>query len=127
MKIYSSALVIALFLNIGVEDVHGIRIDLSTYEKNLGQKRRHHNHNRIEDMQSDQKVELNASQTAVLFASLESDYRQAQRLVEEAEDSDNDESEIASDKDAAKEKVIALKNTLSKLKDNVIKEAAAAK
>ncbi len=33
MKIYSSALVIALFLNIGVEDVHGIRIDLSTYEK----------------------------------------------------------------------------------------------
>ena len=78
-------------------------------------------------MQSDQKVELNATQTAVLFASLESDYRQAQRLVEEAEDSDNDESEIASDKDAAKEKVIALKNTLSKLKDNVIKEAAAAK
>lgn len=47
--------------------------------------------------------------------------------MEDAEDSDASDHEIASDKDAAKEKVIALKNTLSKLKDNVIKEAAAAK
>ena len=58
---------------------------------------------------------------------MESDYKQALSLVDDAEDSSNDEDEVATDKDAAKEKVMALKNTLSKLKDNVVKEAAAAK
>lgn len=34
MKFYSSALVLALFLNIETEDVRGIRIDLGTFEAN---------------------------------------------------------------------------------------------
>jgi len=46
-------------------------------------------------------------------------------LVSDAEESDNDDAEA--DKAAAREKVISLKNTLSKLKDNVLQEAAAAK
>lgn len=45
--------------------------------------------------------------------------------MSDAEDSDNEDAEA--DKAAAREKVITLKNTLSKLKDNVLKEAAAAK
>ena len=126
MRFCTSALVIALFLNI--DHVNGIRIDLKAYEfLRKGHQRQHDHQLRIENMQSDQKVEINTSQTAVLFASLESDYKQAQQLLEDAEDSDASDDEIASDKDAAKEKVIALKKTLSKLKDNVIKEAAAAK
>ena len=46
-------------------------------------------------------------------------------LMSDAEESDNDDAEA--DKAAAREKVISLKNTLSKLKDNVLQEAAAAK
>ena len=46
-------------------------------------------------------------------------------MADDAEDSDNSDAE--SDKEAAREKVIALKNTLGKLKDNVLREAAAAK
>ena len=46
-------------------------------------------------------------------------------LADDAEDSDN--SEADDDKQSAREKVIALKNTLGKLKDNVLREAAAAK
>ena len=46
-------------------------------------------------------------------------------LADDAEDSDNSDAE--SDKAEAREKVIALKSTLSKLKDNVLREAAAAK
>lgn len=60
-----------------------------------------------------------------MFATLDSTYKQALELVSDAEDSDNDEAEA--DKAAAREKVISLKNTLSKLKDNVLQEAAAAK
>jgi hypothetical protein len=53
-----------------------------------------------------------------LFATLDSTYKQALELVSDAEESDNDDAEA--DKAAAREKVISLKNTLSKLKDNVL-------
>jgi hypothetical protein len=62
-----------------------------------------------------------------LFATLDSTYKQALELVSDAEDSDASDAEAEADKAAAREKVISLKNTLSKLKDNVLQEAAAAK
>ena len=58
------------------------------------------------------------SATVSLFSTLDSTYKQALELVSDAEDSDNDDAEA--DKAAAREKVISLKNTLSKLKDNVL-------